>query len=294
MKQNFEKALTTILAYEGGYSDHPRDPGGPTNEGITQRVYDGYRRRRGLNVVSVRDITDADVRAIYRPQYWDAIKGDELPAGLDLVMFDSAVNSGPGQATKWLQRALKDAKLYRGAIDGDLGEGTLGAVASHPDIDALIADVLARRLGMLQHLSTWDAFGAGWERRVHSAMAIGQAMATGSVGPAPEPVHEDCGNCKAYAGDVALPLISSELGTKAAAGGSSGAVLVQTSAQKLEPFIQSSQIVSWIYIALIVLSAAIGVGGALSALYAQWKTRKAQDAIDGGAVASLTQGAFLT
>jgi lysozyme family protein len=292
MKVDFPKAEDTIRVYEGGYSNHPRDPGGATNKGITQRVYDGYRRRRGLPLQSVRDISDAEVSAIYRAQYWDAIKGDELPAGLDLVMFDSAVNSGTGQATKWLQRALKDAKLYRGAIDGDLGEGTLGAVASHPDIDALIADVLARRLGMLQHLSTWDAFGVGWERRVHSALAIGQAMASGSVGPAPAPAHEDCGNCKGYAGDIALPIISPEFGTRAGFAGGSAGVAIQASASKLEPFINSSQIISWIYVTLIVLAATIGVAGALSALYAQYKNKKAQEAIDGGAVATLTQGAF--
>src|SRR6187401_363537 len=117
--KNFNKALQLVLAHEGGYVNHPKDPGGPTNKGITQRVYDMYRKDKGLNTRSVKNIDKAEISDIYKTRYWDMIKGDRLPDGIDYVVFDGAVNSGPGQSVKWLQRALGDN--YAGKVDGQLG-----------------------------------------------------------------------------------------------------------------------------------------------------------------------------
>src|SRR5690554_3243462 len=105
-RETFEPALALVLAHEGGYVDHPDDPGGATNKGITQRVYDAWRTSRGRHPRSVAAIRDEEVRAIYREQYWDAVRGDDLPAGIDYCTFDAAVNSGPAQAARWLQRAV--------------------------------------------------------------------------------------------------------------------------------------------------------------------------------------------
>ena len=159
MKATLETALTYVLASEGGYSNHKQDPGGPTNKGITQRVYDGYRRRIGKPVQSVRGILAEEVAAIYKSQYWDAIRGDSLPVGLDYAVFDYAVNSGPKRAAQELQRVLGVA------ADGIIGEITLAA-ANDADVFATIEALCNRRMAFLRGLKTWPTFGKGWARRV--------------------------------------------------------------------------------------------------------------------------------
>ena len=120
---SFDTALAFTLKEEGGYSDNPSDHGGATMHGITQRTYDDYRANLGLPSAPVLGISDDDVSTIYRGEYWDAVRGDSLPEPLDIVCFDSAVNSGGPHAAKWLQRAVNVS------IDGDIGPQTLAAVA---------------------------------------------------------------------------------------------------------------------------------------------------------------------
>lgn len=278
MKTNFAPALQRVLAEEGGYSNHPRDPGGATNKGVIQRVYDGYRRGRGEAPRSVKLIADAEVTDIYRRQYWDKIQGDRLPPGIDLVVFDACVNSGPSQATKWLQRALGTVK-----VDGDLGEATVAAAIAHPDHCALIADICARRLGMLQNLSTWDVFGRGWSGRVTRVRTTGQAWASGSSAPAPVALLDGV-MAKGYASDVALPPLPTELGTQVAAGGTGIAAVVQGAQQTVQPLVGTSDAINRIYIALTIATVVIAVGGAVYALWAARKTKQAQRAIDGDIV----------
>lgn len=189
MQENQANALARILVYEGGKVDDPRDPGGRTNRGVTQRVYDAYRRRQGLKTQDVYRIQAGEVAAIYDGQYWDKIRGDDLPGGVDLVVFDGAVNSGPVQAVKWLQRALGVK------VDGVAGSITLQATRDHPDHDRLVADICVRRMAFLKALNTWRDFGAGWTKRVTNVKAAGQAMASGSVGP--QPVYSAAGAAKA-------------------------------------------------------------------------------------------------
>ncbi|WP_262265508.1 glycoside hydrolase family 108 protein [Microvirga yunnanensis] len=173
----YQASLKIVLVHEGGYVNHPKDPGGATNKGVTQRVYDGYRKRNGLPVRSVKFISDKEVAEIAKRQYWDAVKGDLLPAGVDFVLFDGAYNSGPSQSIKWAQRAVGVK------VDGILGEATLAAIENHPDHDKLIAEIIARRLGFLKALRTWPTFGKGWGKRVEQVQATGQAWASGSVAP---------------------------------------------------------------------------------------------------------------
>nr|USU31522.1 glycoside hydrolase family 108 protein [Methylobacterium sp. OTU13CASTA1] len=177
--ERYQDAINRVLVHEGGYVNDPRDPGGATMKGVTQRTFDGYLKRTGKSSRPVRSITPAEIATIYKKQYWDAIRGDELPEGVDYVLFDGAVNSGPVQSVKWLQRALGVR------VDGVIGEATVAAAEAYPDHDALVAAILSRRLAFLQALSTWKAFGKGWGRRVSEVKAIGQAWATGSVGPQP-------------------------------------------------------------------------------------------------------------
>lgn len=176
MIDNLENALGRVLAHEGGYVNHPADPGGATNRGVTQRVYDAYRERKGLARRSVRAITPDEVSEIYKRQYWDAVSADELPLGLDYAVFDYAVNSGPRRAIQDLQRELKVT------ADGIIGQITMRAIQSE-DVFDLIERLCARRLRFLKGLKTWRHFGKGWSNRVsevrEGAFAMAQETATG-------------------------------------------------------------------------------------------------------------------
>lgn len=159
---NFKPGLKLVLAHEGGFSDHPKDPGGATMKGVIQSVYDAYRTRKGLPLRSVRLITQAELEDIYGSQYWKTVHADDLPAGLDYAVFDYAVNSGPGRAVKDLQRCLGVK------VDGVIGMGTLAAVRGAADLgeEKLIEDYCQRRMKFLRSLKTWGTFGKGWKRRV--------------------------------------------------------------------------------------------------------------------------------
>ena len=166
---NFDKALASVLIHEGGYVNHPKDPGGATNFGVTQAVYDAYRKVRGRGQQSVRYISDDEMKAIYKFQYWDQIRGDFLPAGLDYAVFDFAVNSGVGRASKYLQAVLGVPQ------DGQIGAMTLGAVKSPVSAINALCD---RRMGFLRNLRTFLTFGKGWTRRVQGVRAHALEMAT--------------------------------------------------------------------------------------------------------------------
>lgn len=182
MRGNFDRCLSFSLDEEGGFVNHPSDPGGATNHGITQAVYDTARTRWGLAPRSVRDIEMGEVQSIYQDRYWLAIGGDSLPPGVDLATFDAAVNSGPGQAAKWLQRAVNAEAQARGraqiAADGAIGPKTVAA-ASKCDPRALIVSVCSQRLAMLQRLPTWPIFGRGWAGRVARVEAAAAGMMGG-------------------------------------------------------------------------------------------------------------------
>ena len=175
MTQRFERALAHVLGAEGGLADHPDDPGGLTNHGVTQRTYNGWRKQNDLEPRSVREITDPEVTAIYRSDFWEPMKGDKLPDGLAFVVFDGAVNSGVAQSVKWLQRAL-------GVVDdGIVGSITLSA-ARDADVPAVIDDICDQRLAFMQDLDTWPIFGDGWSARVARVRVQGKAWArTGTV-----------------------------------------------------------------------------------------------------------------
>jgi lysozyme family protein len=155
---NFDTAFQALLTHEGGYSDHAADPGGKTRYGITEAVarQAGYRG-------DMRELPLDLAQRIYRREYWDAVRADELPAALRYPLFDAAVNSGVGQAIKWLQRAagVKD--------DGVIGPVTLAAVAQL-DASALRMRMLAQRLRLMASLPSWPSFGRGWANRICSLL----------------------------------------------------------------------------------------------------------------------------
>lgn len=151
---NFDQAFAVLIGHEGGYSDHPDDPGGKTNYGITEAVARevGYRG-------DMKDLPVDLAKRIYHEKYWKPIRADELPEAVRYVLFDGAVNSGPAQAVRWLQRAVNVAD------DGVIGPKTLAAAAS-VDPQRLKTVVIAQRLRFLTDLPNWPSFSRGWSRRI--------------------------------------------------------------------------------------------------------------------------------
>lgn len=156
---DFTEAFTKLLGHEGGYSNHPRDPGGETMWGITAAV----ARAHGYTG-QMRALPQAVARAIYRKDYWDAVQADKLPAAVRYPLFDAAVNSGVKQASKWLQAALGVAQ------DGVIGPKTIAA-AQAIDGAALASAMLGARLQFMTTLSTWPTFSKGWARRIAALLA---------------------------------------------------------------------------------------------------------------------------
>lgn len=168
MKDNFDAALKAILHHEGGFSDHPQDPGGMTNLGVTKRVWEEWVGHE-VDEKTMRGLTPEIVGPMYKAKYWDKIKGDDLPAGVDYCVFDAAVNSGPGRAVKWLQGCVGVDQ------DGGIGPKTLAAVAAF-DPKELVEDYAKRRLSFLMDLKTWPTFGKGWGRRVAEVQTSASTM----------------------------------------------------------------------------------------------------------------------
>ena len=183
----FPSILPLVLAHEGGWADHSADPGGATMKGVTQAVYSAYRERYGLPAQSVRHIGNAELEAIYRHQYWNVVRGDDLPPGVNYAVFDFAVNSGPRRAVEFLQR------IVGSDVDGMMGERTLAAVKGM-DAAYVIGALCKSRLAWLKRLRTWETFGRGWERRVAAVKEGALRMARGLVTAA---AHEETGPGKA-------------------------------------------------------------------------------------------------
>jgi lysozyme family protein len=169
MKDNFDAALKAILHHEGGFVNHPKDPGGMTNLGVTKKVWEEWVGHE-VDEKTMRGLTPEIVGPMYKVKYWDKIKGDDLPSGVDYVVFDAAVNSGPGRAAKWLQACVGVEP------DGGIGPKTLAAVNAF-DASQLVEDYAKRRLSFLMDLQTWDTFGKGWGRRVAEVQKTGLDMA---------------------------------------------------------------------------------------------------------------------
>ena len=154
---NFDAALRHVLKSEGGYVDHPKDPGGRTNLGVTARTWEDWIGHVPSEK-EMRELTREKVAPLYKRKYWDAVKCDDLPAGVDYCVFDCAVNSGPGRAAKILQETVGVKP------DGGIGPITLAAVKSLDPV-VLINKYTEKRLAFWQSLPTFDTFGKGWTRR---------------------------------------------------------------------------------------------------------------------------------
>jgi lysozyme family protein len=170
MKSNFPRSIKGLLVSEGGWSDHPKDPGGATMKGVIQTEYDSYRVAKGRSKQSVRFITDDEVLDIYRSRYADKIRFDDLPMGVDYATLDGAVNSGVSRGAKWLQSAVGVS------ADGAIGNQTVAAAAKADSIKTVKA-MCAKRMSFLRGLTIFSTFGKGWTSRVSRVEAESVSMA---------------------------------------------------------------------------------------------------------------------
>jgi lysozyme family protein len=158
MTDAFDVCIPFVLKEEGGYCCLAGDPGGATCRGVTLATLAAWRGC-AVTAKDVEHLTEDEARKIYRKNYWNAVRGDDLPPAVAIVMLDSAVNSGPKQAIRWLQSAVGVER------DGDLGPHTLAAVKDH-DPQLVAHEVCRLRLAMLRSLSTWSLFKGGWSSRI--------------------------------------------------------------------------------------------------------------------------------
>ena len=168
MKENWDHAFAQVIKSEGGFVNHPKDPGGMTNLGVTKKSWEGFMGRE-VTEAEMRALTPEVVKPFYKRFYWDTVKGDDLPSGVDYTVFDFAVNSGPGRAAKVLQQAVKVT------ADGNIGPQTLAKV-KEADPTALVDVICAVRLEFLQGLPTFATFGKGWTRRVQEVANVAALM----------------------------------------------------------------------------------------------------------------------
>jgi lysozyme family protein len=165
---SFENSLPFVLRWEGGFVDHPADPGGATNRGVTQKVYDAWRTSNGQAPRSVRELQDSEMSAIYEQNYWRAARCGEVQDKLDLAMFDTAVNMGVGRAVRFLQGAVGCQ------VDGGFGSGTLSAVQCCDPSQALQKFCNARQ-GFYERLvlakPEMNVFLRGWLNRLNALRA---------------------------------------------------------------------------------------------------------------------------
>jgi len=168
----FNICLVHILRHEGGYVDHRRDPGGATNLGITRATLAAWRKVKLAQVSKsdIRKLGRKEAAEIYRARYWDTSRCGDLPPGIDLVVFDAAVNSGPRRSIRWLQASVGTK------TNGHIGQTTIEA-ASRRKPEAVVRAALARRRAFLRGLSTWKTFGRGWSRRLGAIKKAALEMA---------------------------------------------------------------------------------------------------------------------
>lgn len=170
-KETYETALKNVLRHEGGYTNHPADPGGPTNYGITIYDYRLYINKNGT-AQDVRNMSLEQAKKIYRSKYWDIMHCDALPAGVDYTVFDVGVNSGVGRAAEFLRQAL-NLPISPKTITSEIV-----VAASKAKPQDLIYGINDLRLKFLKRLRIWGSFGRGWTRRVNEVRALSLELAS--------------------------------------------------------------------------------------------------------------------
>ena len=168
MNNNWQKSFELMLNSEGGFVNHPSDPGGMTNLGVTKATWENWVGRES-DEAEMRGLTPEKVKPLYKKKYFDAVRGDELPMGLDYLMFDFAVNAGAGRAIKTLQTAVGVTP------DGGFGPITMAAVQAVDPVD-LIERFSQAKEDFYRSLTTFATFGKGWLNRVADVKVKASAM----------------------------------------------------------------------------------------------------------------------
>ena len=169
MKENYQSALNHVLQSEGLWSDNPADPGGATMKGITLETYRSVKGNPHITKEDLRNISDQEVADIYKQNYWDKVKGDDLPSGVDYAVFDASVNMGVGRASKLIQTAVGMP------ADGVIGNQTLQAMKNANPMD-LIDKFSAEKDAFYKSLPTFGTFGKGWLNRVAQVKTTSESM----------------------------------------------------------------------------------------------------------------------
>lgn len=249
----FSEALRRLLVHEGGYTNHPSDPGGPTNFGITLADYRKYVQPNAM-AEDIRAMARADAEAIYRSKYWDALRCDDLPAGVDYAVFDYGVNSGVGRAGKVLRRVL-------GLADGTyiVSDGVIVALRGG-DPARVVTAICEERLVFLKRLKTWPVFGRGWDRRVAEVRAAAMAMAKSGAGGTSRMTQAAPGKGQA---PVARKTRAAATGSLLAAGAATGEAARQAGSD----------------IGIVTIIIGIAIAAAAVGWFAfHWRQRRIQDA----------------
>ena len=169
MKGNWDQCFQMVLKHEGGFVNNPRDPGGMTNLGVTRTNWEAYLNR-DVTEAEMKALTPDAVKPFYKNMYWDKIKGDELPSGVDYAAYDLAVNSGTGKTAKYLQ------KIAGVTADGIIGPKSLEAIKVL-NSERVVSALCDMRLDFLKKLGTFETFGKGWSRRVAEVKGKASDMA---------------------------------------------------------------------------------------------------------------------
>ena len=176
MLSNWNDSFKHLLVSEGGFTDNPKDPGnhlpdgrmGCTNLGVTQAAWEAFVGHQ-VSTQDMRDLTPEKIEPFYKHKYWDACHCDDLPSGLDYLVFDFAINAGPGRSIKTLQSAVGTTP------DGGIGPKTMAAVIAH-DHAELVEKFSQAKLDFYQSLPTFGTFGKGWTSRVASVKVQAESM----------------------------------------------------------------------------------------------------------------------
>ena len=168
-KSNFERCFLLLMKSEGGFVNHKSDPGGITNLGVTKKAWDEWTDKDN-SASDMKALTPDMVKPLYMSRYWDACKCDDLPAGVDYCVFDTAVNSGRVRAIKFLQAVVGTVP------DGSIGPITIASVNSRGS-KLTIEQYSDKREAFLRGLSGFPTFGKGWLNRIKEVRATALGMA---------------------------------------------------------------------------------------------------------------------
>ena len=176
MIENWDKSCDMVLAHEGGFTNDQRDSGnhlpdgrqGSTMLGCTQANWEAYVGHQ-VTQDDMKKLTKEDVKPLYKKNYWDAVRGDELPTGLDYAAFDFAINAGPAASRKMIQRALNVV------VDGSIGPNTLKAI-NEADAKELMQKFSDAKTAFYKGLGNFNVYGAGWLKRVADVQAVADKM----------------------------------------------------------------------------------------------------------------------